>query len=454
LRDPSSYHLQTKMPNLRISDQEAADIAEFLIQDHNKLFEMKSVPAFDEDIVNEIVLDFMSKLEPTKSAEAKMKTMTLDEKFHFAGQKLIGQYGCYACHDIKGFEDAKPIGPELTEEGSKSLHKFDFGFIHGEHTKHAWFDQKIKDPRSFDQGKLKDPLDKLIMPTFALSKEERDAVVTAILGFVNDITVRNKIMPRTPENLAIEEGQKIVRQLNCQGCHMIEGEGQAIAPSIKEYMVKFESRTQADADAFITAFAPPNLHGEGKKVNPQWLFEFLHKPSPIRPWLKVRMPTYSFNASHLNILLKYFSALDSEEFPFHDQADTTMSESEYKLAEKLFSAEYLGCTSCHIVGDQMPTSPQDSWAPDLSLAKTRLKPEWIIEWIKNPPALLPNTKMPTFFDPNNFDASGPEDVLNGDENEQIRYLRNFLMNFKPSNGNEAPQASTPDDATPIEKAAP
>jgi hypothetical protein len=35
--------------------------------------------------------------------------------------------------------------------------------------------------------------------------------------------------------------------------------------------------------------------------------------------------------------------------------------------------------------------------------------------------------MPTFYDPANFDTSGPDDVLNGDENRQIQALRDYLL---------------------------
>ena len=41
------------------------------------------------------------------------------------GEKSIRHYGCYGCHNIDGFEDAKPIGVELTYEGSKPVNKFD-----------------------------------------------------------------------------------------------------------------------------------------------------------------------------------------------------------------------------------------------------------------------------------------------------------------------------------------
>ena len=46
--------------------------------------------------------------------------MPLQEQLVYLGQRSIEKYGCYSCHDIKGFEGLKPIGTELTIEGSKS----------------------------------------------------------------------------------------------------------------------------------------------------------------------------------------------------------------------------------------------------------------------------------------------------------------------------------------------
>ena len=458
LKDPNRYHPETKMPNLRLNDQEAIDVAEFLAVDQNQSFASKSIPQVDENVLNTIVYDFLKKAETEKNTQSKIKTMTRDQKLAFAGEKLIGSYGCYGCHAISGFETVKPIGTDLSQEGLKSVHRLDFALSDIEKTRHAFFFQKLKEPRLFDKGKIKEPLEKLIMPNFNLSDQEAEALVTAILGFVDQKLVANKIKPRTPRNLMIEDGQKIVRQLNCQGCHIIDGEGGTISKSIEQWLVKYDNRSESEAVSMIPSFSPPNLVGEGAKVQTEWLFNFLHQPTSIRPWLKTRMPTYAFNAAHLNVIVKYFSVLDNQEFPFSDHVNTTLNDSELKAAEKLFSKDYFGCTQCHIVGDKMPSGSADSWAPNFELAKSRLKPEWIIEWLKNPADLLPGTKMPTYFDPKNFDTSGPEDVLDGDEKEQIRVLRNFLMTISehplPADPEQkpAPVDPIPGDASPETKA--
>jgi len=430
LKDPSRYHPETRMPSLRLTDKEASHITAYLVQNKNEGFDQIQVPPLQEEIINTIVFDLLTKIDTHKQATEKISKMELHDKLLFAGEKLIQHYGCYGCHKIAGFENVKPIGAELTEEGDKSTHNLDFGFIHIEHTNFAWFDQKLRDPRIFDNGKIKAHDAKLIMPNYHLSNDEIDSIVTAILGFVNTDRVKRKIKPRTGRNMIIERGQEIVRQFNCTGCHIIEDDGGSIKPTINTWLTEYEKHPQDDADKFTDSYSPPNLYGLGKKVNPQWLFEFLHQPNTkIRTWLKVRMPTFNFNTAHLNALVKYFNTLDNAEFPFQDIVDVSLSASEYKSAEKLFSKDYFDCQKCHVVGGQLPSGSPETWAPDLAKSKEKLRPQWMIEWIKNPTALMPGTKMPTFFDPDDFENSGPPDIFNGDENTQIRFLRNFLLSL-------------------------
>jgi cbb3-type cytochrome oxidase cytochrome c subunit len=427
LKNPSRYHPQTRMPNLRLTDSEAADVAAYLAKDNVEGFNSKTIPPVEEKILDDIVFQFLKKSFSQDEAREKLAAMKTEEKLHFSGQKLIAQYGCYSCHDIKGFAGFKQIGTDLTEQGSKTIDKLDFGFIHIEHSKEAWYNQKFLDPRIYDTKKIKAPDEKTMMPNFNFTKEEAQAITTAILGMVKDKPGKGK--PRTPENLTSEKGEQIVREFNCQGCHIIEGQGGAIKDTVADWLVKYEGKEKSEVDAIVKTFSPPKLAGIGAKVQAQWLFDFLHNPETVRPWLKVRMPTYSFNATHLNALIKYFNGLDNEEFPFTEHVNIELNADELVAAKKMFSNEYFDCTKCHIVGSQMPSGSQETWAPNLGLAGKRLKPEWVIRWLKNPSAIDPTTKMPTFFDPSNYHESGPPDILNGDEDEQIRVLRDYIMSI-------------------------
>ena len=54
VKNPASFHADTKMPNLRLSNQEAADISVYLIQDVNKSFDAQEIPDVNEEIIDEI----------------------------------------------------------------------------------------------------------------------------------------------------------------------------------------------------------------------------------------------------------------------------------------------------------------------------------------------------------------------------------------------------------------
>ena len=57
------------------------------------------------------------------------KKLTLDEKLLYLGEKTISRLGCFGCHTIPGFENAKPIGTALNDWGIKLPARLDFGHI-------------------------------------------------------------------------------------------------------------------------------------------------------------------------------------------------------------------------------------------------------------------------------------------------------------------------------------
>ena len=175
------------------------------------------------------------------------------------------------------------------------------------------------------------------------------------------------------------------------------------------------------------SFAPPILDGEGDKVQTDWLFSFLNEPTPIRPWLSVRMPTFSFSDEDASALVSHFSAKDDKTFPFRTFDRPPLRGSELRAALQLFSRDYFDCLTCHQQGARKPQGPPEGWAPDLLLAHRRLNPDWIERWIEDPQKLLPGTKMPTFYIPGDLVASAPPDVLGGDPHKQIQILADYVF---------------------------
>jgi hypothetical protein len=61
------------------------------------------------------------------------------------------------------------------------------------------------------------------------------------------------------------------------------------------------------------------------------------------------------------------------------------------------------------------------------MAPDRLNPDWIGEWLRNPAAFLPGTRMPAYWP--EFPQS-PFPQLGGDAAAQIRAVRDYLMTFR------------------------
>ncbi|MEA1881931.1 MAG: c-type cytochrome [Candidatus Marinimicrobia bacterium] len=442
IRDPQSYHPATKMPNLRLTNQEAADISAYLISHSDKKFEKQTVPAIDEYELNSIVTEFLGSNLRKEEVDARIAGMNVDQKLNYAGGKLIRQYGCFSCHDIDGFEDAKPIGTPLSAESSKLISKLDFGYFHEElpHTKWAWFRQKVDNPRIFDmipqedhsyKIKIKNPLDKLRMPHFGLNDQELDAITTVIMGWVKDEIPATKLPPKNERNLAIAGGEKLIRQFNCQGCHSIDGDGGAIQPTIASWLAEIADEANSEDRGIVLSFAPPMLDTEGRKIQPDWLLKFFKNPTMIRPNLAVRMPTFKMMSDdNWNTIIKYFQLKDGQTLPYENPHTVNKRSTSYKAGDMI--AEMGGCQNCHFYGSQKPKQAAVTWGPNLALTKERLRPEWLIEWFKDPQALMPGTKMPAPYIPSEEPVESVRDVwgkdvakLHSDPEKLIEAIRDF-----------------------------
>ncbi|MBM4363926.1 MAG: c-type cytochrome, partial [Deltaproteobacteria bacterium] len=424
LKDPKHFWKETYMPDLRLSDAEALDIAAYLVSSRNPEFEKIAIPAVSDPTRDWLAREYLSARLTTAEAEARLKSMDVRAKKLYIGEKMINKYGCFACHAIKGFENAQPIGTELTEEGSKPVERLDFGLEEETvpHTLPGWVAAKLENPRRFDRGKIKGWDEKLKMPNFYFTPQEISQLVTVIQAF-SKVRMDNDMRRNLSASEAfIEQGRRTARSHNCIACHTFERD---------------KARTQALGEAPIRAtikdagYYPPMLAGEGEKVIPFWLFSFLKAPSTIRPWLNVRMPTFGLTDHETASLSKMFAYLDGAEYPFESDYFKLEPPSAELVAggAKLFTT--FKCLQCHVAGAGKPERDAADLAPNLSLARSRLRPMWIEQWLRNPEALQPGTRMPGFFP----DLQSPDkSVLGGDALVQMRALRYHVLGLSARGG--------------------
>ncbi|HTS16945.1 MAG TPA: c-type cytochrome [Verrucomicrobiae bacterium] len=505
IKNPKQYNPRTKMPNLRLSDQEAADIASYLatlrkektdqetvpdvrpdhldnetveylkitlpdaeaqqkINDLNDLIEMYFVDeptmayyqdparmARDEarladlqkqyqdtfdDAIDRQARKLAASIDQVKAkmAAAKQRVATMsptEKKNVYLGSRLISRYGCYACHDIHGFENAKPIGTELSEWGSKPVDKLDFGLLDIEKDRLVWLKQKLHDPRSFDSGRIdlntspkqfitRSPQELLKMPKFNVTDDQIDQIVTVISGMTDEKLTPNEARQLTPAEFQMERGRWMAKELNCEGCHILEAQGGAIrATGIAQGM-----------EPPMLIGAPTQVH-EGQRVQPDWLFHFIKDPQTgeIRPWLHVRMPTFGLTDGDANVLVKYFAEEGRTEFPYQTPKIDTSPE-HLDAGKQLFTQ--LKCALCHIVNGQalgkplaeIPDEDLPRLAPNLSLAHARLQRDWLVnKWLVEPLAQMPGTRMPQF----EYGTAIAPNVLGGDGRKQIEALVDYVL---------------------------
>jgi len=421
----------TVMPNFRLSESDARDIATYL-------FSLSSPPQYQD-------ASFMD-----------------DPKLKDKGFALIKQYGCAGCHEIKGFEEEQRIGKELTVEGATPIERLDFALVtkkaedgqdplnlHEDKKETPWynhkgfFEHKLAKPGLYDVGKEKDPKDRLRMPEPYLTPEWRNALTTFLLGSVGsegaNVPASLFYTPEDQRRQDVQNGWWVVKKYNCMGCHQLQVGQRSILMDLPQY--------QGSAEQL-----PPRLTSEGARVDPSWLLRFLHdpsladekpsaaatpaattqpaqkavtppatsnastngealsgnagapqtseklKPQPgadrngVRPYLKVRMPTFNFSPNELQTLVRFFMALSGQQEPYIKEKLEPLTEQEKLVARQMFTSG-TPCLKCHITGD--PTHDQKAIAPNFLLSGERLKPEWTFRWLLDPAQISPGTAMPS-----------------------------------------------------------
>ncbi|MEW6208980.1 MAG: c-type cytochrome, partial [Acidobacteriota bacterium] len=158
----------TVMPNFRLSEQDARDIASFLVS--------------------------LKKGEPQYPEASYLDDPSLKQE----GERLVKAYGCASCHEIRGLEEEGRIGTELTVEGSKPIERLDFALLTEDamrgvdpitgaestpwYNHKGFFEYKLRNPGIFDRGKVKSPEERLKMPNIYLEEDEITALTTFLLG--------------------------------------------------------------------------------------------------------------------------------------------------------------------------------------------------------------------------------------------------------------------------------
>jgi mono/diheme cytochrome c family protein len=231
----------------------------------------------------------------------------------------------------------------------------------------------------------------------------------------------------------MERGRWMVKELNCQGCHVVEGHGGAIK-----------------ATGLPAGMEPPWISGaagqlrQGQRTQPDWLFHFLKGPQTgqIRPWLDVRMPTFGLSDAEANVLVRYFALEGRTQFPY--QSPQINTDPDHLAAGKQLFTQ-LKCALCHIVEGkalgkplaEIPAEDLPRLAPNLSLAHSRLQRDFLVNrWLPDPLSQVPGTRMPQF----EYGPGLAPNILGGDGRKQVEALVDYVLSLGAPIAPAAPPA--------------
>lgn len=336
LQQPSHYHSRTAMPNLfldpiavvdaagnptgQVTDP-AADIREFLLSipadwQPEVTAPTAALSADEQAALTDLTAVWLSASFPRRRAEEYARqgiperlsgTVKVDEQvlvgitpenrverqLNYVARRSLSRYGCFGCHDIPGYETAKPIGTPLANWGRKDPAQLAFenigtflathgidgtgthdsghngtavehgssigaaaGAAHGadaeaagghahaldplderfspdegyfvqslnSHHRNGFLWQKLRMPRSFDYEttRTKRYDERLRMPKFPFAAEEREAVMTFVLGLTSEAPAERYIYRPHARQQAIVQGRHVLDKYNCAGCHILD----------------------------------------------------------------------------------------------------------------------------------------------------------------------------------------------------------------------------------------
>jgi mono/diheme cytochrome c family protein len=150
--NPNVHHPRTRMPITHLTPAEAGEVASWLLKkDLPRTWDGKDIAQVKLEDMIDLARVYLGKAPgmtpaglddalprgkdlsraglasveglPREADERILEKgeagITEDSLAWYVGKKAIGRLGCYACHDIPGFETAKPIGTGLNDWGRK-----------------------------------------------------------------------------------------------------------------------------------------------------------------------------------------------------------------------------------------------------------------------------------------------------------------------------------------------
>lgn len=372
LLEPEAIRPAQRMPNLKLTVMEAADLAAYLFA------RTGAGPGGASDF----------SLPPT-GAGTGQDDGSASQRIE-QGQRWFAQLGCAACHDSPSPGASGEVANGMT---AKPLAELDPTAALA-----CW-----SEPSSHRTGG----------PRYGMDSEQIAAVVAALAAV-------HQTSPPDPSHPEQALREAMLRS-NCYACHQRDGLGGVAADRSGHF------ETVGHEDLGDEGRLPPPLTGVERKLKPAWLKRVLGGTGNVRPYLQARMPRLTDAESKRFVAL--FDAVNRAPAAALAPADASSS-ADWPAAADLRRVDVgremldAGCVQCHVFrGESLPGVV----GIDLAGINDRVQPDWFRDFVRHPAGLKPRTRMPTFFPDG---VSQNRELLDGDADRQIAAIWGYLSDLR------------------------
>lgn len=184
-------------------------------------------------------------------------------------------------------------------------------------------------------------------------------------------------------------GRELLTRLNCQGCHKL--------PGIER-----------------PAMLGPDLTNIASKVSREWIYKWLKEPRNVldkdgnvvvtgyEAGDESRMPKFRLTETELKALTAYLGAQHPQPivpYKFDARVVAAWSKKPDLVDQGELRFRQMFCSTCHSLAVTRAGETKligGNIGPELTKVGSKVNPDWLAAWLKNPQGYLPHSKMPRY----------------------------------------------------------
>ena len=181
----------------------------------------------------------------------------------------------------------------------------------------------------------------------------------------------------------LNHGRQLLTKYNCVGCHQLQ-------------------------DIDRPAMLGPDLTNVGTKVSREWIYKWLKDPRTLTDAdgnvtvngvdMEPRMPKFQLTDLELHALSAYLSVQHTKRLE-PSRISTTIAKTGDAADQGQMRFNQMFCVTCHAIAVERGGETKligGDIGPELTKVGSKVKPEWLVAWLRDPQGYLEHTRMPRY----------------------------------------------------------